>query len=200
MYTTAIRFYVPDEHSMKMAYFFGAWAPPPPAIRLRCLPPLCARSLTISPGAFPSPGSMILNSIALFAPSAAICLFADHRNSLVFSLLCSSHSYLSPSDRAGFIGMSNAIILLPLVLALHYTHTEPLNALTFEIFGLIVVKGLFDNVLSDMLWARSIMLTSPTVATVGAPSPLLIPPRPHTAVVGVQRTQLYCATSLRQRR
>lgn len=33
--------------------------------------------------------------------------------------------------------------------------------------GLIIVKGLFDNVLSDFLWARAILLTSPTVATVG---------------------------------
>ena len=28
-------------------------------------------------------------------------------------------------------------------------------------------KGLFDNVLSDYLWARAVLLTSPTVASVG---------------------------------
>ena len=54
-----------------------------------------------------------------------------------------------------------------MVLIMHYTTVESLTHLTFKIFGFIVLKGLFDNVLSDMLWARSIQLTSPTVATVG---------------------------------
>lgn len=39
--------------------------------------------------------------------------------------------------------------------------------LTLFVFMCLVVKGLFDNVISDYLWARSIILTSPTVATVG---------------------------------
>mmetsp|Transcript_7986 Transcript_7986/g.24664 ORF Transcript_7986/g.24664 Transcript_7986/m.24664 type:complete len:410 (+) Transcript_7986:242-1471(+) len=34
-------------------------------------------------------------------------------------------------------------------------------------FGLIVAKGLFDNVLSDFLWAQAVIRTTPTVATVG---------------------------------
>ena len=34
-------------------------------------------------------------------------------------------------------------------------------------FGLILLKGLVDNVLSDYLWAKAVLLTSPTVATVG---------------------------------
>lgn len=33
--------------------------------------------------------------------------------------------------------------------------------------GLLVLKGLLDNVLSDYLWARAVLLTSPTVATCG---------------------------------
>lgn len=41
------------------------------------------------------------------------------------------------------------------------------HAFTWFIFACIVVKGLFDNVLSDYLWARSIVLTSATVASVG---------------------------------
>lgn len=31
-----------------------------------------------------------------------------------------------------------------------------------------MAKGVFDNVLSDYLWARAVLLTSPTVTTVGA--------------------------------
>lgn len=61
-----------------------------------------------------------------------------------------------------------------MVLVMHYTRIESLKALTAEIMCLIVVKGFFDNVVSDMLWARSIMLTSPTVATVGTSSLTLL--------------------------
>jgi len=39
--------------------------------------------------------------------------------------------------------------------------------LTGKIFGFLVLSGLCDNVLSDYLWARSVVLTSPTVATIG---------------------------------
>lgn len=38
---------------------------------------------------------------------------------------------------------------------------------SLTILGFIVLNGLCDNVLSDYLWARAIVLTSPTVATVG---------------------------------
>ena len=31
----------------------------------------------------------------------------------------------------------------------------------------LLLKGLFDNVLSDYFWARAVVLTSATVATVG---------------------------------
>ena len=39
--------------------------------------------------------------------------------------------------------------------------------LNWTVFGLAVGKGLLDNVLSDYLWARAVLLTSPTVASVG---------------------------------
>ena len=39
--------------------------------------------------------------------------------------------------------------------------------LTWTAFGFIFISGFFDDVISDYLWARSILLTSPTVATVG---------------------------------
>ncbi|KAH7476172.1 hypothetical protein PRIC1_000183 [Phytophthora ramorum] len=67
----------------------------------------------------------------------------------------------------GFIGVINMVCLLPFVLVFHYSGIESLSGLTLEIVLLIGVKGLFDNVLSDYLWARAVLLTSPTVATVG---------------------------------
>jgi solute carrier family 35 protein F5 len=67
----------------------------------------------------------------------------------------------------GLLGCANALALGPLVYALHAWGIEPLESLTWELMGMIVVKGLLDNVLSDFLWAKAIVLTSPTAATVG---------------------------------
>lgn len=66
----------------------------------------------------------------------------------------------------GFLGLFNAILLAPLVLTLHLTHVEDLTQITPLFVGCMLVKGLFDNVISDLLWARAIQLTSPTLATV----------------------------------
>ena len=46
-------------------------------------------------------------------------------------------------------------------------HLDNLASLTGIIFGFIVLNGLCNNVLSDYLWARAVVLTSPTVATIG---------------------------------
>ena len=42
-----------------------------------------------------------------------------------------------------------------------------LGTLTAQVLGLIVIKGLADNMLSDYLWARAILLVGPTAATAG---------------------------------
>lgn len=62
----------------------------------------------------------------------------------------------------GFVGLWNMVVLSPIALCL-----VGQSGLTWLVFGLLTVKGLFDNVLSDYLWARSVVLTSATVATVG---------------------------------
>jgi solute carrier family 35 protein F5 len=65
-----------------------------------------------------------------------------------------------------------SLLLLPVVGALHATGVEDLSGLLSKphlatIVALVLLKGLFDNVLSDLLWARAIQLTSPTLASVG---------------------------------
>ncbi|KAH9784899.1 solute carrier family 35 member f5 [Citrus sinensis] len=67
----------------------------------------------------------------------------------------------------GFLGLFNLIIFLPVALILHFTKLEPFYKLTLKQFGLIVGKGLLDNVLSDYLWAKAVLLTTATVATAG---------------------------------
>ena len=44
---------------------------------------------------------------------------------------------------------------------------EQLSHLTGAVVGFMVLSGFFNNVISDYLWARSVVLTSSTVATVG---------------------------------
>lgn len=48
-----------------------------------------------------------------------------------------------------------------------YTQETSLHILTMPIFLFLLLKGLLDNVLSDYLWARAVILTSATVASVG---------------------------------
>ena len=56
-------------------------------------------------------------------------------------------------------------------LLLHVTGAEDLSRLGLAggggILGCLLLKGLADNVLSDTLWAKAVLLTSPAVATVG---------------------------------
>jgi solute carrier family 35 protein F5 len=66
----------------------------------------------------------------------------------------------------GFLGLFNSLLLSPVVGILHATKVEVVSGVPASFIGLLLLKGLFDNVLSDLLWARAIQLTSPTVATV----------------------------------
>jgi len=69
----------------------------------------------------------------------------------------------------GYIGLVNAVALLPIALysLASSSGSDGDNMLTWTILGFLIVKGLLDNVLSDYLWARAVVLTSATVATVG---------------------------------
>jgi solute carrier family 35, member F5 len=81
-------------------------------------------------------------------------------------LLCPhDESKMSMELFLGYVGLFNMITLSPILFyqVLQGNHSD----LTWFVFGFLVVKGLFDNVLSDYLWARSVVLTSATVATVG---------------------------------
>ena len=42
-----------------------------------------------------------------------------------------------------------------------------MQSITGVLFGFLLLGGICNNVISDLLWAKSIVLTSPTVATVG---------------------------------
>ncbi|KAF9604821.1 hypothetical protein IFM89_010362 [Coptis chinensis] len=65
--------------------------------------------------------------------------------------------------------LSTASSLFTFFLALIFLgeRLEPFHALSWKQIGLIIGKGLLDNVLSDYLWAKAVLLTSTTVATAG---------------------------------
>lgn len=67
----------------------------------------------------------------------------------------------------GFLGLFNLLIFLPVAVILHLSNLEPFDTISLKQFGLIVGKGLLDNVLSDYLWAKAVLLTTTTVATAG---------------------------------
>ena len=84
----------------------------------------------------------------------------------------------------GYIGLLNMMSLLPIALwvVLMYPQNNGQAAdsnmhsdddiasthstITWSVFLFIILKGLLDNVLSDYLWARAVILTSATVASV----------------------------------
>lgn len=75
--------------------------------------------------------------------------------------------HVSTAQFLGFLGLFNILIFLPVAIVLDFIEVEPFLALTWKQFGLIVGKGLLDNVLSDYLWAKAVLLTTTTVASAG---------------------------------
>ncbi|OVA01599.1 Solute carrier family 35 member SLC35F1/F2/F6 [Macleaya cordata] len=74
---------------------------------------------------------------------------------------------VSIAQMYGFLGLFNMLIFLPVAVLLHFTKLERFHILGWKPLGLIVAKGLLDNVLGDYLWAKAVLLTTPTVATAG---------------------------------
>jgi solute carrier family 35 protein F5 len=84
--------------------------------------------------------------------------------SMVRILCPRDESLMSMQLFLGFVGLWNMVLLSPIAI---YLGVFQATGLTGFVFGCLVLKGLFDNVLSDYLWARAVVLTSATVATVG---------------------------------
>jgi solute carrier family 35 protein F5 len=79
-------------------------------------------------------------------------------------LLCPHDESLYSMQRLlGYIGLLNLVVLSPIAFWLLLGRVE----LSAVVFWFLVVKGLFDNVLSDYLWLRAVILINATVATVG---------------------------------
>ena len=75
-----------------------------------------------------------------------------------------NESLYSMQTLLGYIGLCNFLVLSPYAM---YLLLSGQSQLTWIILGFLVLKGLFDNVLSDYLWLRAVILTNATTATVG---------------------------------
>ncbi|KAL9275252.1 Solute carrier family 35 member F5-like protein [Drosera capensis] len=74
---------------------------------------------------------------------------------------------VSMAQFLGFLGFFNMVIFFPGAFVLNFTKLEPFYILSWKQLGLVIGKGLLDNVLSDYLWAKAVLLTTTTVATAG---------------------------------
>jgi solute carrier family 35 protein F5 len=67
----------------------------------------------------------------------------------------------------GYVGLINLVFLSPVLGCLTLLKLGNINLVTSAVIGFIILGGIFDNVCADYLWARAVVLTSPTVATLG---------------------------------
>ncbi|CAM9419899.1 unnamed protein product [Pylaiella littoralis] len=88
--------------------------------------------------------------------------------STILTVKSPSDDEVSMSLVLGYMGIVNVLIFLPFLVVLALMPgVRVLHGLTLHIVQLIAVKAVMDNLFSELLWARAILLTTPTVATVG---------------------------------
>lgn len=98
----------------------------------------------------------LFSSIAYSAYTVVIKRFVPNDDVIAMPLLL------------GYLGLFNVILLAPVLLLITVISRGAIfNHFTPNVFGLICAEGIFDDVLSDYLWARAVVLTTPTIATVG---------------------------------
>ncbi len=68
----------------------------------------------------------------------------------------------------GFIGLTNALFAWPLFPLLHLFQIESwVGFPSLAVVGFLTLNGLAGTVVSDFLWAKSVLLTSPLIASLG---------------------------------
>ncbi|KAL0488873.1 vacuolar membrane protein [Acrasis kona] len=67
----------------------------------------------------------------------------------------------------GFVGFINSILVWPLFFVAHFSGVETIELPDWKVFLALLLNGLIGTVLSDTLWALSVILTSPIVVTIG---------------------------------
>jgi len=82
--------------------------------------------------------------------------------------------YFLPDERRysmpmvfGMVGVVNMLLMWPGLIVLSATGVEPFELPTWAVLWPLAINGLIGTNLSDVLWAKAVILTSPFVATLG---------------------------------
>mmetsp|Transcript_1461 Transcript_1461/g.3263 ORF Transcript_1461/g.3263 Transcript_1461/m.3263 type:complete len:409 (-) Transcript_1461:53-1279(-) len=67
----------------------------------------------------------------------------------------------------GFLGLINGVLCIPLLALFHFTGWERFEPAPLSVFGFLTLNGLIGTVLSDLLWAKAVVLTSPLTVNLG---------------------------------
>lgn len=67
----------------------------------------------------------------------------------------------------GFVGVINVVLMWPGLLLVHLTGIEVFELPSWTVLGSMGLNAIIGTNLSDILWAKSVILTSPLVATLG---------------------------------
>jgi solute carrier family 35 protein F5 len=132
--------------------------------------------------------SIALAGVAIVAAADDSSSSSSHPHSLAGDLLCTASALAFaaysvtlrrfvggetgegglPSHRLlGVLGALNALLTLPLFPLLHFTGIERFHLPSLSLSLSLLANGLIGTALSDLLWMRAILLTSPLTGTLG---------------------------------
>lgn len=93
---------------------------------------------------------------------------------LMFSIYTTVMKYLIPDDdrldiamMLAFMGLFTFLLAWPGLPLLHYLQWERFELPSGRVFGLLLLNAFIGSVLSDFLWAKSVVLTSPLLGNTG---------------------------------
>jgi solute carrier family 35, member F5 len=109
----------------------------------------------------------------------------DGESTLIGNILCLSGSFFYASYTTsmkirldgesntkililfGFIGFFNIILFWPIFIIFDFLNFENFEFPNSGVFFYLILNGLIATVLSDLIWAFSVILTSPLISTIG---------------------------------
>mmetsp|Transcript_44300 Transcript_44300/g.118201 ORF Transcript_44300/g.118201 Transcript_44300/m.118201 type:complete len:503 (+) Transcript_44300:150-1658(+) len=87
--------------------------------------------------------------------------------SVLLKWLMPRHDQVNMPMFFGFLGLINTVLCQPILFALHVTGLEILEPMSGKVLLFLTINGLVGTVVSDLLWARAVVLTSPLTVNVG---------------------------------
>lgn len=92
----------------------------------------------------------------------------------------------------GFLGLFNALLLWPGFFLLAAAGVESWSTPPANVMLFLTINGVFGTVISDYLWAKSVLLTSPLIASLGLALTIPLAIIVDWALHGLRFTAVYC--------